>query len=341
MRSNLKSKIQNPKLFRSRLTRWFRKNGRDLPWRHTRDPYAVLVSEVMLQQTQVATVVPFYERWMAKFPDVASLARANEADVLHAWQGLGYYSRARNLRRAAQMIAAEHSFQFPSRLEEILALPGVGRYTAGAVATFAFGQSTPIVDANIARVLARLLDLQTPIDSRSGHDMLWQTAADLQPKTEARLFNSALMELGALVCIPRTPRCDICPVAEFCQASQPELLPRKKPRRATVELAENCAFVFSKGQILLEQQMQTRWRGLWKLPVLSSAPDSEPLLRLDYPFTNHRVRLSVFRLAPERAGLNQQWFALRALENVPMPSPHRRALLHLSRPSSPESCAGL
>ncbi len=312
--------------FRASLVRWFRKNGRDLPWRLTRDPYAVLVSEIMLQQTQVATVIPYFERWMQKFPDTQTLARASETDVLHAWQGLGYYSRARNLHRAAQAIAGKYNAIFPRELDVIRELPGVGRYTAGAVATFAFDQATPVVDANIARVLARLLDLQTPVDSRAGGEALWKTAGELQPKREARIFNSALMELGALVCTPRAPKCGQCPVAKFCRATNPESLPRKKPRRKTVELLENCAFIFSRDKILLEQQTNSRWRGLWKLPQLD-APNGEPLLQSHYPFTHHRVRLSVFATSKKAARAHCKWHAVDALPA--MAAPHLRAVATL------------
>ena len=217
--------------FRSRLVAWFNKNGRELPWRRTRDPYAVLVSEMMLQQTQVATVIDYFQRWMKRFPDFASLSSASEADVLHAWQGLGYYSRARNLHRAAQIVVEKHGGKMPRDIEAIRALPGIGRYTAGAVATFAFDQSTPILDANIARVLARLFDIHTPVDTAAGQLALWRIAGGLQPRKSAGVFNESLMELGALVCTPRQPKCPACPVRSFCSADKPAALPIKKPRR--------------------------------------------------------------------------------------------------------------
>lgn len=310
--------------FRARLIRWFQKNGRDLPWRRTRDPYAILVSEIMCQQTQVATVVPYFERWMQKFPDVRSLAKADEQSVLREWQGLGYYSRARNLHHAAQQLVDKHAAQFPRDLTQIRALPGVGRYTAGAVANFAFDEATPIVDANIARVLARLLDLQTPIDTAPGAEVLWKIATVLQPPRSGRLFNSALMELGALICTPRAPKCTQCPVATACRTSVPETLPRKKPRRAIISLVENCAFVFSHGKVLLEQQTPSRWRGLWKLPPHDPIPKQAARLTLTYPFTHHRVRLSIFKAPAKPISEHQQWHPLDQLPA--MPSPHLRAL---------------
>ena len=167
----------NRRAFRSALQRWFAVHGRDLPWRHTRDPYAILVSEFMLQQTQVATVLPYYHRWLARFPDLAALARADESDVLHAWQGLGYYTRARNLQRAAQSAMENTGGELPDAPERLTQLPGIGRYTAGAIASFAFDRPEPIVDANIARVLARLTNWETPIDTAAGQAHLWRTAA--------------------------------------------------------------------------------------------------------------------------------------------------------------------
>jgi len=206
----IQKNINAPRL-RQQLARWFRQQGRDLPWRRTQDPYAILVSEFMLQQTQVATVIDYYTRWLARFPDFIALAAAGEADVLHVWQGLGYYARARNLHRAAQHVAGQYAGKLPDDLAVIAALPGVGRYTAGAVASFAFDRATPIIDANIARVLARVLNLSEPIDTKRGSEILWATAEALLPKRAhgGRLHNSALMELGALICTPRNPNCPV------------------------------------------------------------------------------------------------------------------------------------
>ena len=287
----------------------------------------------MLQQTQVATVIPFYERWLARFPDFASLAAAEESDVLGVWQGLGYYSRARNLHRAAKTVVATHDGKMPCDPALIRALPGIGRYTAGAVASFAFDLPEPLVDANVARVLARLLDLHTPIDSTAGQSALWSAVIALVPEKGARTFNGALMELGALVCTPRAPRCHMCPITKRCAAfakGTAASLPRKKPRRRQAELAEHCAWTVSRGRILLEQQTGARWRGLWKLPALPAAPDAAPLLTLEYPFTHHRVTLSVFaQPAPAPLGENQIWHSLASLAEVPLAAPHRRAIEHL------------
>ena len=323
----------NPRSLHRSLVAWFRKAARDLPWRHTRDPYAILVSEIMLQQTQVATVIPFYKRWLARFPDFASLAAAEESEVLSVWQGLGYYSRARNLHRAAKTVVEKHDGEIPRDPALIRALPGIGRYTAGAVASFAFDLPEPLVDANVARVLARLLDLQQPVDSTAGQRALWETATALVPEKDARTFNGALMELGALVCTPRAPRCGECPVRPHCAASAhgtAESLPRKKPRRKTSALSEHCAWIVRRGRILLEQQTGKRWRGLWKLPALPAAPDAEPVFTHDYPFTHHRITLNVFtQPAPANLRENQSWHPLTALGGLPLTAPHRRAIERL------------
>lgn len=283
----------------------------------------------MLQQTQVATVIPYYERWLARFPDFAALAVADESDVLHAWQGLGYYARARNLHAAAQFVVQNEGGELPADAARIAQLPGIGRYTAGAVASFAFDRPEPIVEANIARVLARLTNYQNPIDTAAGRAHLWATAAALVPKRGARLHNSALMELGALVCLQGRPRCVECPVRPFCRATEPASLPRKRRRAATVLLTEAHAFTRGRAGVLLEQSRQ-RWRGMWILPRLPRAPKETPLLELDFPFTHHRVTLAVYaRPATTQPNEQQKWFGLGELERMPLATPHRRALSRL------------
>ncbi len=314
---------------------WFATAGRDLPWRRTQDPYAILVSEFMLQQTQVATVLDYYRRWLVRFPTVQALAAAAPEEVLRAWEGLGYYARARNLHRAAQIIVEEHGGVFPREVAKIAALPGIGRYTAGAVASFAFDTSTPIVDANIARVLARVTKLELPIDTAPGQRALWAAAEALLPATNARLYNSALMELGATVCPSGRPRCLICPVLSFCAAAPhgPERLPLKRPRPATIALEENCAWSVSKAGLLLQQEVGRRWRGLWKLPPLSSPPGASetPLFQLTYPFTNHQITLRVYAASsPPVLQAQQRRQPLDRLDQLALPAPHRRAVIHLA-----------
>ena len=314
---------------RKRIASWFRTHGRDLPWRRTNDPYAILVSEFMLQQTQVATVIPYFVRWMRRFPDFRALALASEADVLHAWAGLGYYSRARNLHLAAQQIVAAHGGLLPDDLAAIEALRGVGRYTAGAIASFAFDRAAPIVDANISRVLSRVFDLRDPIDSARGRALVWQTAEAILPRTGGRLHNSALMELGAIVCTPRAPRCLICPIRTHCATADPESLPRRKPRRKTVGLIEECAWIADDGRLLVEQQTGRRWHGLWKLPPAARRKSAPPLVELSYAFTHHRVVLRVYKEAARPACRTETWIPVDTLNEIAFPSPHRRVVTEL------------
>ncbi len=325
--SDLVSNPATRRAFHQALNAWFKKDGRDLPWRRTHDPYAILVSEFMLQQTQVATVIPYFERWLVRFPDFNALAAAPEEEVLHAWQGLGYYARARNLHRAARFVAEQHGGELPDDPAVISELPGVGKYTAGAVGSFAFDRPVAAVDANIGRVLARIADFREPVDTPAGMAGLWEIAEALLPAKGGRLHNSALMELGALLCTPRQPQCLVCPIRPNCAATAPESLPVKKPRRKTVVLDEPCGWIEKDGKLLLERQTGSRWKGLWKLPRLEAAPSAEPIYEADYPFTHHRVRLKVFRTAaPKRAGEDQEWIPFGEIEAIAMTAPHRRAV---------------
>ncbi len=316
--------------FRHALTTWFRQAGRNLPWRQAADPYAVLVSEMMLQQTQVGTVIAYFERWLKRFPSVEALAAAREEEVLELWQGLGYYSRARNLHKAAKALASTHGGVFPRSREALQALPGVGPYTAAAIATFAFDLPEPPIDGNIARVLARLTDYRSPVDTTRGMSDLRATALRWQPERKAGYFNEAMMELGALICTARSPQCSACPVIRYCSASDPAALPLKKPRPKIIPLDEPCGWAFQNGCVLLEQQTGRRWHGLWKLPRLAEAPENaEPLLTLDYPFTNHRITLRVYKTSELREGGPRQWHPAASLVPLPMTAPHRRAVERL------------
>ncbi len=323
--------------FRAELTCWFERHGRPLPWRATIDPYRVLVSELMLQQTQVATVIGYYHRWLELFPTLRDLANAEESEVLHAWQGLGYYNRARNLHKCAKIIVLEWNEIFPSALDELLKLPGLGRYTAGAVASFAFNLPAPIVEANIERAVSRLLNVQAPVDQPPGGRVLWDFASKYVQGPNPRLLNSALMELGATICLPKKPLCILCPVRSFCAAKDPESLPRKKERQKIEKKTEFHFLALKEGRILLQQNLGKRWHGLWTLPNLAAPPPSLldplpggmdlPFLTLSYPITRFVVQLNVFRREPPlMVGEGQEWHRVELLESVPMPSPHRRAI---------------
>lgn len=320
--------------FARALARWFEANGRDYPWRRTHDPYAVLVSEIMLQQTQIATVLDrgYYEHWLKRFPDFKALAKATEPMVLKEWEGLGYYRRARFLHLLAQKVVAEYGGVFPREMAAICKLPGIGEYTAGAVASFAFDDKQPIVDGNVARVLSRIYNDATPIDTTAGKKLLWQRAGILvHAATSARIHNSALMELGQTICKPRQPACLICPVKKFCAATDPASLPVKSKRTVITEVTERVYLQNTKAGVLLQQETGSRRTGLWKLPALEASGKLTPLLHQSiYTITRYRVTLHVH--AAPRHQLNiptphHSIIPISKLSDLPMPSPYRRALI--------------
>ena len=280
-----------------------------------------MVSEFMLQQTTVAAVLPYFERWMARFPTLEALARAPRESVLSLWQGLGYYSRARNLHRAARVIMEGEGGKVPHTSEALRALPGVGGYTAAAIMAFAFDAPVPVIDANIARVLARTRNWRKPVDDAAGRAFLRNAARKLLPKTNGRLHKSALMELGALICTARNPRCRECPIRSDCRARVPELLPAKRSRARVETVSESRSFVLEQGKLWLEPSPGPRWRGLWLLPRLES-PESPPDHVETYSITRFRVTMGVH--AEPRRSPQLRGFLPRALP--PMPSPHRRAV---------------
>ena len=255
---------------RTRLLRWYDRSRRELPWRATRDPYHVWISEIMLQQTQVATVVPYFERFVAEFPSIAELAAASEEQVLRAWEGLGYYRRARHLHQAAGQIVRDHQGQFPASSEEVQALPGIGRYTAGAILSIAWDQRLPILEANTLRLYSRLLGYRDDPRSSAGQSALWKAAESWLPTQRVGDFNQALMELGSRICTPRDPDCDNCPLAELCAARrlglQAEIpLPPRKPQ---IESVRQAAVVVRRNQevLLLRRDDAPRWAGMWDFP---------------------------------------------------------------------------
>ena len=255
--------------FRSGLRRWHARGGRDLPWRNCRDPYKVWVSEIMLQQTTVAAVKPYFERFLKRFPNVAALAAAKEEDVLHLWQGLGYYSRARNLRKAAQAIVSNGG-EFPQSIESLRQLPGIGRYTAGAIISFAFDRPAPILEANTLRLYCRLLGFRDDPRATSGQRTLWSFAERLVPTKSPGEFNQALMDLGATVCTPVEPRCNECPVASCCRALAEQAqtkIPAPKQRPEITETHEAYVAIESAGRYLIYRRPEgQRWAGLWDFP---------------------------------------------------------------------------
>ena len=270
----------------SRLLNWYNKNKRILPWRLPGlSPYAVWVSEIMLQQTRVETVIPYFEKWLRFFPTVQALANASEHDVLNAWEGLGYYSRARNFHKAAKIVVEKYDGELPSDPAELRTLPGIGRYTVGALASIIFKLDEPALDGNLKRVYARLFDISEPVDSSDGERILWKLAKDNLPKGRAADFNQALMDLGAMICVPKNPRCLICPLMQVCKAREngtQTARPVKMPKKIVPEYVHAAGVVIRRtlaphasagvanpphDQVLLAQRPSTGLLGgMWEFP---------------------------------------------------------------------------
>jgi A/G-specific adenine glycosylase len=258
------------KQIRARLLNWFELNQRELPWRVLYKPYEVWISEIMLQQTQVKTMLPYYHRWMGRFADVQAVALAPEEDLLKHWEGLGYYSRARNIHRAAKVLLKEHGTEFPRDCDILLGLPGIGRYTAGAIMSIAFNADFPVVDGNIARIFSRLLDVATPIRDKQTEEALWNIAEGMLPSGKARNFNQALMDLGALICTPRNPSCSRCPIKVHCQALQTgvvNLRPLTRRGKDTVPIQAAVGILVHKGKIFIQKRPPSGLMPhLWEFP---------------------------------------------------------------------------
>ncbi len=253
------------------LIHWFEAHKADLPWRRSKDPYAIWLSEIMLQQTQVTTVIPYYERFLARFPTVEALAAAPLDDVLKLWEGLGYYSRARNLHRAAQKVAQEFGGQFPADVEALRSLPGVGRYTAGAIASLAFGIDTPVLDGNVIRILARVFNLADDVSETATQKALWERATELVPAGRAGAWNEGLMELGRRICTPKSPDCPDCPIAPHCEAQRLAIQAERpvKARKGQTPHFDVTAAVIRRddGRLLIAQRpADGMLGGLWEFP---------------------------------------------------------------------------
>jgi len=263
-----------------RLLAWYRAHHRRLPWRDTEDPYRVWVAEVMLQQTQAPTVLPYYERFLTRFPTVQALAEAPLEEVLKQWAGLGYYARARHLHRAAQIVVAEHGGQLPADSASLLALPGIGRYTAGAILSIAFHQDAPVLDGNVQRVFSRVFWVRGGPRSDRVKKRLWKLAEEVLPAGEAGDFNQALMEQGALICTPADPQCRSCCLSDLCEAyrrGQPTALPPTAPRPATERREDVVALIWRDGRVLIIQRpLAGVWGGLWEFPR-TTRQGQEPL----------------------------------------------------------------
>jgi len=299
------------------LTVWFEENQRSLPWRSSYDPYHVWISEVMLQQTQVETVVPYFERWMAALPSVSALAAADEQTVLNLWAGLGYYSRARNLMAASKLIESDHNGSLPADYEALRSLPGIGQYTAGAILSIAFNKAYPVVDGNVRRVLSRVYGWEEDSPKR-----LWDAAAMLVQRAKPRLINQAIMELGATVCSFKAPRCLVCPIQDECVAyktgKQLEIPPVKK-RPETVRIQLFAVLQAHNGRHLMKLS-----RGLWEFPMFSELP-AGTLTRAGscrHTITHHRLDVQVYNGTLE----NMNGFQWQEFSGVPVSSLTRKIL---------------
>ena len=356
------------------LLNWYRANARDLPWRRTRDPYAIWVSEIMLQQTQVKTVIPYWNRWMEKLPTIQSLVRARPQTIHKLWEGLGYYTRVRNMQKAARVIVQEHDGKFPREFSQVLELPGIGRYTAGAICSIAFNQPAPILDGNVVRVLARVFALRGDPRETKTNETLWQITEKLvleaagavdqrtgtRPSRLCSLFNQSLMELGALVCTPKQPRCGLCPVAQFCLAARQGLtdkLPTIKSRPVATH-RRFVAFVLSQNDHFLVRRRPEGMVNahLWEFPnveikkgdgdvdhnaceLLGGEPiPLQPLCRIKHSITRYRISLEAYQATvaardqlPAGEG---RWLDLRGLRRLPFASAHKKILDRLENPTS-------
>lgn len=358
-----------PKLRRSLLI-WYQQNGRELPWRITRDPYNIWVSEIMLQQTQVNTVIPYYLRWLEQFPTVEALATADQQAVLKAWQGLGYYARARNLHRAAQMIHNDYGGLFPQRLDDVMQLPGIGKTTAGGILSAAFDQPTAILDGNVKRVLARLTSL--PVPPNRSQKLLWGVSDALIDPTSPRDFNQGIMDLGATVCTPKSPSCPLCPWQGDCRAYQFNLqssLPMTETRSPLPHKKIGVAVIWNDdGLILIDRRRQEGLLGgMWEFPGGKIEPDEtveecikreiqeelgievvvgDRLITVDHTYSHFRVTLNVHHCQyqsgePQPIECDEiRWVTLEELPNYPFPKANEKIIEALQECGKPAQDRG-
>jgi A/G-specific adenine glycosylase len=338
--------------FASRVVAWQQAHGRhELPWQRTRDAYRVWLSEIMLQQTQVSTVLPYYERFLARFPTVAALAAAPEEDVMRLWSGLGYYARARNLHRAAHEVVERHGGVFPTSFDALVALPGVGRSTAAAIAAFSAGERRAILDGNVRRVLARHAAVEGDPSSAAVLARLWAIADERVPDAGIEAYTQGMMDLGAGICTTRDPACLLCPVADDCRARIEDRiaeLPGRRAKRVAPRRGVSMLVLLSAGEVLLEKRPSKGiWGGLWSLPEADAGADiagevsrrygiagatPDPLPRFEHAFTHFTLEVAPWRVPlPTRpdCAAGTSWLSLADVSGAALPSPVKALLSRL------------
>jgi A/G-specific adenine glycosylase len=343
--------------FSRALLHWFDQHGRKhLPWQQNKTPYRVWISEIMLQQTQVNTVIPYFERFMQRFPTIEALAASSGDEVLHQWAGLGYYSRARNLHRAAQMVVQNYAGKFPDTLESLQTLPGIGRSTAGAILSIAFEQRATILDGNVKRVLARYLAITAPVNERSVENAMWNTATEFTPATRSADYTQAIMDLGATLCTRSKPQCPQCPLMTSCEGYAQgiaTLLPKKKTTREIPTRVATFLILRADHSILLQKRPPHGiWGGLWSLPEISGEPDKKLIRQLcslefqlnvtrftalkpfrhtfsHYHLEIHPVIIPASIPAKIMASSEQIWYNLEQPKTIGLPKPVQSILRNL------------
>jgi A/G-specific adenine glycosylase len=342
--------IASKEKIQSKLLQWFKKNKRDLPWRKTKDPYAIWVSEIMLQQTQVDTVIPYYRKFLKSFPTIRHLAKTNLSKVLKLWEGLGYYSRARNLHRTSKIIVNRFQSEVPDTLRDLLNLPGIGRSTAGAILSIAFDNEAPILDGNVKRVLSRLFAVSGSPGERKTEQLLWKTSESLIPRGHSNLFNQALMDLGSMLCKPKDPQCLRCPLRYYCKGNasgKPERFPAKSNNKKKIPHIKAVAAVISRDRNVLLHRRPPKGLlgGLWEFPnwriegkrglrwklrnyikkeIGLNVVVNKSIGTFHQTYSHFKLTLDVFNCEAIARNKNRKWVSIQKLHLLPMSRIHRK-----------------
>lgn len=339
--------------FSKHLIQWFNLNQRNLPWRGSKDPYQVWISEIMLQQTRVEAVIDYFNHWLKKWPTVIALSKASENDVMNAWQGLGYYSRARNILKTAKIIVKDYDGFFPHEVSKLLELPGIGRYTAGAIASIAFGIKEPIVDGNVARVYARIFERKEVVNEAKSQNLFYQIASELLPNQDVSSFNQGLMELGALICVPQNPRCQLCPVSKFCRSfknQSTENYPIRKKAPKTQKINRMVLVIKKQNKVfMMKREQKGVYHGMWEFPGFPvekeislskeffeiikqnlgiSGKSSKKLIEFSHTFTRFKETILVYSFTPENKELQLrgEWVSSESVQEKPMGSVQQKII---------------